>query len=208
MRYCRPLSAVFGLLLVSILSGPIASAQAPAQASAGTKIAIVDVAKILKDHPGIKAQMEQIETELKNFDATYKAKSEELKSEYAVLKDLVPGSADYIKQEEKFAQLESRIKLDFQRRRKELMDAEAQIFHDNYQLIARMVTSIATTNRIGIVFRYNSEEMDLADKDSLIRGVMKNIVYHDAGLDMTPVVLKMLDNHFAQTANAGGQPRR
>lgn len=209
MRHCRQLSAICGLLVVSVLSSSIASAQAPAKpASAGTKIAIVDVARILKDHPGIKSQMQQIEQELKNFDASFKAKNEELKNEVAVLKDLVPGTPDYTRQEEKIAQIESRGKLDFGRRRKELIDAEAKIFHDNYQLISQMVSSVAVTNQIGIVFRYNSEEMDLTDKDSLIRGVMKNIVYHDAGLDMTDLVMKMLDQHFARTANAGAQPRR
>lgn len=209
MRHCRQLSAICGLLVVSILSGSIANGQAPAKpAAAGTKIAIVDIARILKDHVGIKSQMQQIEQELKNFDSQFKAKNEELKNEVAFLKDLVPGTPDYTKQEEKIAQIESRGKLDFGRRRKELIDAEAKIFHDNYQLIAQMVSSVAVTNQIGIVFRYNSEEMDLADKDSLIRGVMKNIVYHDAGLDMTPLVMKMLDAHFARTANAGAQPRR
>lgn len=206
MRHFRPLSIICGLLLVSVVSAPLVGAQAPA--STGTKMAIVDVARILKDHPGIKAQMEKIETELKNFDASFKAKNEELKNEVAVLKELVPGTPDYVKQEEKIAQLESRGKLDFQRRRKELIDAEAQIFHDNYKLISQMVTSIAQANKVNIVFRYNSEEMDLADKDSLIRGVMKNIVYHDPSLDMTPIVMQMLDQHFARTANAGGQIRK
>jgi len=209
VRHCRQLSAICGLLVVSVLSGSSASGQAPAKsAAAGTKIAIVDVARILKEHAGIKSQMQRIEQELKDFDASFKAKNEELKNEVAILKDLVPGTPDYTKQEEKIAQIESRGKLEFGRRRKELIDAEAKIFHDNYQLIAQMVSSVAVTNQIGIVFRYNSEEMDLADKDSLIRGVMKNIVYHDAGLDMTPLVMKMLDAHFARTANAGGQPRR
>jgi Skp family chaperone for outer membrane proteins len=209
VRHCRKLSAVCGLLVASVVSSGVAHAQAPAKpASAGTKIAIVDVARILKDHPGIKSQMQQIEQELKNFDASFKAKNEELKNEVAVLKDLVPGSPDYTKQEEKIAQIESRGKLDFGRRRKELIDAEAKVFHDNYQTISRIVGSIAVANNIGIVFRYNSEEMDLEDKDSLIRGVMKNIVYHDAGLDMTPVVMEMLNQHFARTAAAAGQPAR
>ena len=207
MRHCRKLSAVGGLLIVSVLSFTSASAQGPAP-TAGTRIAIVDVARILKDHPGIKAQMTQIENELKNFDSSFKAKNEELKNEVAVLKDLVAGTPDYIKQEEKIAQIESRGKLDFGRRRKELIDAEARIFHDNYQLISKMVGDIAVASKVGIVFRYNSEEMDLNDKDSLIRGVMKNIVYHDAGLDMTPVVMQMLDKHFGQTASVGGPARR
>ena len=44
-----------------------------------------------------------------------------------------------------------------------------------------------------MVLRYNSEEMDLERGDSVIRGVMKNIVYHDEALDMTKGVMQYLD---------------
>ena len=52
------------------------------------------------------------------------------------------------------------------------------------------------------MLRYNSEEMDLEKGDSVIRGVMKNIVYHDEALDMTKGVMQYLDQTM-KVANSG-----
>ncbi len=75
--------------------------------------------------------------------------------------------------------MESKLRLDMNRKRKELADAEAKIYFDNYQLIANGVKFLAQHYKINLVLRYNSEDMDLEKGDSVIRGVMKNIVYHD-----------------------------
>ena len=70
---------------------------------------------------------------------------------------------------------------------------EAKIYFDNYQLIAKGVKFLANHYKINLVLRYNSEDMDLEKGDSVIRGVMKNIVYHDKALDMTQGVMQYLD---------------
>jgi hypothetical protein len=45
--------------------------------------------------------------------------------------------------------------------------------------------------------------MDLEKGESVIRGVMKNIVYHDDSLDMTKGVMQYLDQTMKQANNNG-----
>jgi Skp family chaperone for outer membrane proteins len=177
---------------------------ATAQDSAPHRIAVVDVAYIFKNHPGIKAQVSKVESDLKAFEAELKKKREQVKTTAAKLKQLTPGSPEYTQLEEQLANMDSKLRLDMARKRKQLAEAEAQIYYDNYQHIAAGVKFLAKHYKINLVLRYNSEAMDKKEGQSVIRGVMKNIVYHDDSLDMTPGVMQYLDRELGQ--NVANQP--
>ena len=197
MRLIEKTVITLAIATISIL----APAAASAQESAPHRIAVVDVAYIFKNHPGIKAQVTRVETDLKNYDAELKQKREALKTAAEKLKTFQVGSPEYSAQEEQVASMESKLRLDMARKRKELADAEARIYFENYQQIAAGVKFLANHYKINLVLRYNSEEMNQGQGDSVIRGVMKNIVYHDDALDMTKGVMQYLDK--AIVANNG-----
>ena len=187
-------------ILMAIVS---LTALIPGYASAeetGHRIAVVDVAYIFKTHPGIKAQVSKVENDLKTYDGELQKKREELKQAAEQLKTYKVGSAEYATQEEQVAQMESKLRLDMARKRKELADAEARIYFENYKLIATGVKFLANHYKINLVLRYNSEDMNLEQGDTVIRGVMKNIVYHDESLDMTKGVMQYLDQTMKQAS--------
>ncbi len=193
-----------GMALVTL------SALAPVTASAEDyhRVAVVDVAYIFKNHPGIKAQVSKVESELKAYDAELTKKRQELQDAAAQLKTLKVGTAAYSQQEELVASMESKLRLDMNRKRKELGDAEAKIYFENYQRIASGVKFLAQHYKINLVLRYNSEEMDRDQGDTVIRGVMKSVVYHDDALDMTKGVMQYLDQTMKGVEVAGGTPAR
>ena len=169
----------------------------------GHRVAVVDVAFIFKNHPGIKSQVSKVENDLKSYDAELQAKRQALKTEAERLKAFNPGSPEYAAQEEKVASMDSKLRLDMARKRKDLADAEARIYFENYQRIAAGVKFLAEHYKIDLVLRYNSESMELEKGDSVIRGVMKNVVYYGEGLDMTKGVMQYLDKTL-EVAGAGG----
>ena len=202
MRTVRQTVNVCAIGLATILA-PTVSAKA--QDTAPHRVAVVDVAYIFKNHPGIKAQVAKVEGDLKAYDAELKKKREEIKSTAAKLKTLTVGSPEYSQLEEQLAQMDSKLRLDMARKRKELADAEAKIYFENYKQIAGGVEYLAKYYKINLVLRYNSEEMDQTQGESVIRGVMKSIVYHDPALDMTPGVMQYL-NKVIQTPEVAGAP--
>ena len=200
MRTVRQTVSVCAIGLATILA-PAVSAKA--QDTAPHRVAVVDVAYIFKNHPGIKAQVAKVEGDLKAYDAELKQKREEIKTTAAKLKTLTVGSPEYSQLEEQLAQMDSKLRLDMARKRKELADAEAKIYFENYKQIAAGVEFLAKHYKINLVLRYNSEEMDQNQGESVIRGVMKSIVYHDPSLDMTPGVMQYL-NKVIQTPEVAG----
>ncbi|QDV45757.1 Outer membrane protein (OmpH-like) [Stieleria neptunia] len=193
MRTVRHQVCGIAIGLATVLAPCLMTGTASAQDSAPHRVAVVDVAYIFKNHPGIKVQVANVEGDLKAYDAELKQKREQLQNTAAKLKTLSPGSPEYAQLEEQLASMDSKLRLDMARKRKELADAEAKIYFDNYQQIAAGVKFLANHYKINLVLRYNSEEMNQAQGESVIRGVMKNIVYHDAALDMTPGVMQYLD---------------
>ena len=206
MRLIEKTVITLAIATISVL----APAAASAQEATPHRIAVVDVAYIFKNHPGIKAQVTKVETDLKNYDAELKQKRDALKTAAEKLKTFQVGSPDYSAQEEQVASMESKLRLDMARKRKELADAEARIYFENYQQIAAGVKFLANHYQINLVLRYNSEEMNQGQGDSVIRGVMKNIVYHDDALDMTKGVMQYLDKAIANPsiATGGATPNR
>ena len=203
MRMTGQTAVVTALMFTCALAtSAIMPARASAQESAaGHRVAVVDVAYIFKNHVGIKAQVSKVEGDLKAYETTLKGKRDELKGAAEQLKSFKVGTPDYAAAEERVASLESKLRLDMARKRKELADAEAQIYYDNYQRIAEGVKFLAQHYKINLVLRYNSENMDLEKGESVIRGVMKNIVYHDDSLDMTKGVMQYLDKFNTEVAS-------
>lgn len=179
---------------VTLLTLTITAVMAPSSASAEGPgpVAVIDVAKIFKEDTSIRAEVARVEGELKSIDTELKSRRDQLKAEMEKLKTFKAGTAQYAAQEESVAGMESKLRLDMARKRKELVDAEAKIYYDNYQRIVAAVSKIAEYHKIQIVLRYNSEDMDLDKGESVIRGVMKNIVYHDQSTDMTAAVMTYL----------------
>lgn len=188
MRFFGKLAFTVAVVGLAVPTLPVT-----AQESGGHRVAVVDVAKIFKEHPKIRAEVEKIENDLKSYDTQLQGRRDEYRQAVEKLKTFKAGTPDYTNLEEQIASMESRLRLDMARKQKELADAEAKIYYENYKKIAAAVAFLADYNKVNLVLRYNSEEMDLEQGESVVRGVMKNIVFHDKSLDMTPVVMQYLD---------------
>ena len=166
---------------------------------------MIDVAYIFKNLPAIKAHVSKVKGDLKKEELELKQRRDTLKQAVEQLKTLKVGTADYARQEEYVANLESKLRLHRVHKHRELSDAEARIYYDNYQQIAAALRAIATDNNIQLVLSFNSEEMDLEQNDSVARGVMKNVVYHDSTINMTNTVMRYLEQqaNTSQAATSG-----
>ncbi len=206
LRWFGNSAIAFATLAVSAMATATVSAQqADSMYQSGHRVAVIDVGYIFTNLPEIKAQVSNIESDLKRYDAEIKEKQEILKQSAAQLQTLKAGTADYASQEEHVANLESKLRLDMARKHKDLRDAEAKIYYDNYQRISAAVKAIATHNNIQLVLRFNSEDMALEQSDSVARGVMKNVVYHDSTINMTKTVMRYLEQQTKTSqASTGG----
>ena len=179
-------------------SASLSAQQAEPMHQPGHRVAPIDVAYIFRNLPAVKAHISKVKADLKKEELELKQRRDTLKQAVEQLKTLTVGSVDYARQEEYVANLESQLRPHRVPRCREPNEAEVRLYYDSHQQIAAAVRVIATDNNIHLVLNFNSEEMDLEQSDSVSRGVMKNIVYHDSTTNITDTVMRYLE----QQANA------
>lgn len=205
LRWFGNAAIAFVTLAVFSLAPATGSAQqAESTHQPGHRVAVIDVGYIFKNLPAIKAQVSKVQGDIKKHEAELKQKRDTLKQSVAQLKTLKVGTAEYARQEEHVAKLDCKLRLDTRHRHHELGDAEAKIYYDNYQRITAAVKAIATHNNIKLVLRFNSKDMDLEQRDSVARGVMRNVVYHDSTMNITNTVMRYLEQQTKTSQVATG----
>ena len=168
----------------------------------GHRVALIDVAYILKNLPAIKAHVSEVKADLEEEKRELKQRRDTLKQAVERLKTLEIGSAEYYQQEAYAAKLDSQLRLPRVHRHRGMSEAEARLYYDGYHQIAAALRAVATANNIQLVLNFSSEEMDLEQHASVERGVMKNVVYHDSVVNITNIVMEYLEARGKRAASS------
>jgi Skp family chaperone for outer membrane proteins len=196
-------AAVIG---VCSLVGP---SQAPAQGQAGRpsghNIAVVDVSIIFKKHARFQQMIEKFKTDVQAAEGKLKTEFEQIKALQEQLKGITPGTPDYKQMEQRIAHSGADWQIKQQTQKKDLMEYEGRIYYQVYRELDDSVKRFAQANNIALVLRYASDPVDNpGDRNEIVRGINKSVVYVDPTLDITDWILKDLNRSAAAGAGNTG----
>jgi Skp family chaperone for outer membrane proteins len=166
--------------------GTVPKAAAPSPS--GTNVAVIDIAYIFKNHVRFNAQMKQLETEAQEFQGWMQEKEKSLQAMKEALKNFKPGSPDFQAAEEKLANDGTQYQLEVRRRQQEVFQKEAGIYYDSYAELEKTIALFAQRNKIGIVLKFNRDPIKRDDRNSVMQGLARPVVYH-YGLDISNYIL-------------------
>ena len=173
--------------------------------NAQTKVAIVDVGAIFKQHPSFAGQLEALKAQADGF------KAEAIKAQQALaqgaqgLQDLKPDSDDYRTKQTELAKKAAALQVEQNSLMQKLMEKEAMLHFDTYQQVSALISQYCDDRGIQLVLRYNNQEMDLAQPGSVMQRVNSSVIYHDPNNDITQAIVGQLS---AVANNAGQLERR
>lgn len=208
-------ATVVALTLVCLSSGfaqegarPTASVpKSAAPAPNGTNVAVIDIAYIFKNHVRFNAQMKQLESEAQEFQGWMAEREKALQAMKEGLKEFKTGTPEFQKSEEKLANEGTAYQLEVRRRQQEVLQREASIYYDAYADLEKTVALVAQRNKIGIVLKFNREPIKRDDRNSVMQGLNRPVVYH-YGLDITNFILSEVNKgQTAPAAPATPDPR-
>jgi Skp family chaperone for outer membrane proteins len=154
---------------------------------------VVDISYIFKNHNGFKAEMDRMKKEVEAYEEHLRTQQNVLMKEKERLSDYRLGSADYDALERNLADKGAKLQVDMQMKRKEFLEREARVYYDVYRQVAAAIRAFAEqSGSIELVLRYSGEPMDPANRQSVLQGVNRPIVYHRQ-LDITREVLDRLN---------------
>jgi Skp family chaperone for outer membrane proteins len=179
--------------LGALVSVPVFS-QAPTQPSGpAVHVAVVDVGYIFKNHARFKAIMDKMKDEVMTAENGLKAERDRINGLMEQLKGFNVGTPEYKRLEAEIAKAQGDFNVNAQLRKKDFMDQEASVYMKVYDEVEKAVTQFAREHRIAVVHRFDGDPVDSSDRNQILRGITKPIVYYEPGIDITSDILKMLN---------------
>lgn len=163
-----------------------------AQAQSGTQMAVIDVSKIFKNHTRFKQAMESMKAEVKAFEATLQERGKQINDLKKQMQPFEPGSTEYKQLEAQIMKIQADGQIEATQKRKDFLAREARIYFDVYNEVTADVARFAEQHGIQLVVRFNSEQIDAKDRNSVLEGVNRAVVYQSK-LNITNNILQRLE---------------
>ena len=209
----RQLAVLAGAVVA--LAPSLVSAQAPLGAVPGqppqpqarpaapmTHVAVIDVGYIFKNHVRFKQKMDRMKDEVMAAENSLKAERDRINGLMEQIKGFNVGTPEYKKLEAEIAKGQGDFNVTAQLQKKDFMDREAKVYLEVYTEIEKAVSQFARQHGIAVVFRFDGDPVDAMDRNQILRGITKPIVHYEAGNDITPDIIKLLNGPAVADQNA------
>jgi Skp family chaperone for outer membrane proteins len=179
-----------GLVLLGVLLARAFGQDAPAK---HCDVAVVDISVVFEKYEAFQQRMKDLKTQVEAFEIDLNALKDELEASAKELAKLKPASKEHTALLEEMAAKKAAATTTMETRRAEFLKQEATIYYDHYELVHKAVADVARARGIRLVVRFNSEQMRKDDRNSVLQGVNRAVVFHDE-LDITSEIVAQL-NH-------------
>lgn len=161
-------------------------------AAPATRVALLDLARIFKEHEGFKRKSDALRQEVEQAEGQLKARKAELQANADSLAALPKESNQAKKLEEQIAHDTAELTAHVNERKKRFFQTEAAIYSECYREIMAEVERYAKQRGINLVMRFNRDPHDPADPQSVQKELNKAILYQD-GIDITDEILQSVN---------------
>ena len=160
----------------------------------GTRIAVVDISYIFKNHPGFKQQMEQMKAEVQAFEDKLRGRGEQIKALTEQMKAYKSNSPEYKQKEAEILKIQADGQAAATLKKKEFLEKESQIYYSTYNQVVAAIRDFSMKHGIGLVVRFNSEEINSEDRASVLEGINRAVVFQHR-LNITNLILESLNRN-------------
>ncbi len=167
--------------------------QGAGQALPGTRIALLDVNRILQSHARLKAAMEGLKQDVAVAEAEVKAKRDAINKLGATLQELNKGSPDYKAREEDLTRQQTEFNVQVKRQQEDFIQRRTRIYNDAYQEVLARTDYFCRQAGIDMVLQFNGEKVDPNDPNSVLRFINRPVVWSLPDLDITQRILDDLN---------------
>ncbi len=163
-----------------------------ASIEAQTNVALCDVGLIFKNHPEFTQSLAALKQEADQFKISANQIQQQLIQKAEVLKQYEPGSNEFNQAETRLAQESAAIEVEQRDAMRKLMQREAQLHYDTYIEVTSIISEYCQEQGIQLVLRYNSEEAQPNNPQSIMQAVNGSVIYYQSQKDITPIIIQRI----------------
>jgi|TARA_B110000495_G_C22979806_1_gene575852 Skp family chaperone for outer membrane proteins len=171
------------------------------QARTGTTVAVVDIAVVMENNAKFKSMLSSIQSEITQFDGKLEVTRKEVTLLVDELKGYNPGTTAYSQLEERIAKIQSDVQVQMQIKRKNVLQQEAKVFHECYIGVQKTIATFCEQNGISLVLNYDSKAINPQSRESVLKGVNRDIVYQRS-LNITKYIVDAVNKGNVTAAPA------
>jgi len=179
---------IVGFFLCPVLALSIGLTSANAQ----TRVSVIDVGQVFKNHPTFPGQLEALKSEAERFKQGSLQLRQQMMKKAEVLQQYKPGSDEFKQAESSLAKESAALEVEQRNQMRTLMEREASLHFDAYKQVEAAISSYCEPREIQLVLRYNDVEMQKGNPQSIMRRVNGSIVFHQPSRDITAAVIAEL----------------
>jgi Skp family chaperone for outer membrane proteins len=194
----RTLLSLGSLLSVVLLAASPSWGQATSgnasttPAKRGTSVAVIDINYLFDHYDSFQKAMEEVQADIKSLETYLRDERQKLLKKAEQIKSISGNSPQYANLEEEIASTQTKLNLEAGRRRKAILDKEAKIYYNAYRQVERHITAFADRYGIDLVMRFQSEPMDLNERESVLKSINRMVVFQ-RNLNITEHILQELN---------------
>ena len=179
---------IVGFFLCPVLALFIGFSSADAQ----TRVSVIDIGQVFKNHPTFPKQLETLKSEAERFKQGSLQLRQQMIKKAEVLQQYKPGSDEFKQAESAIAKESAALEVEQRNQMRGLVEREAKLHFQAYQQVEAAIASYCEPREIQLVLRYNDVEMKKGDPQSIMRKVNGSIVFHQPSRDITTAVIAEL----------------
>ncbi|MEM7784749.1 MAG: OmpH family outer membrane protein [Planctomycetota bacterium] len=165
--------------------------------AAQTRVAIVDIGKVFKNHPQFSSQLAALKQEADQFKSQAVQQQQNLMQRGEALSQYQPDSEDYRTEETRLAQESASLQLSQRDKMRSLMQQEARLHYNTYAQVYKAISDYCDANSVQLVLRYNSTQMDPKNPSSVMQKVNGSVIFHNQQNDITTAIIDSLKQSTA-----------
>lgn len=186
-------------VMVTLTIGGLSNARAQTNSQTpGTSVAVIDISYVFDKHERFKRMMDEVKRDIERFDAKFQEQRKQLAKRAEGLQELKSSSVEYKQLEAEIAKANADLSVQMQLKRKDILMSEAEIYYNAYNEVYEHVAKFADRNGIGLVLRFDGKTIDPTQRDSVLKGVNRGVVFQRR-LNISDLIVSRL--------NAGVAPR-
>lgn len=180
-------------LLAVLASMHFAGSPAAAQQGPRPQIAVIDLTYIFGQHLRFKQMMEDLQRDVDSARNELNANRQQVVKMGEQLDGYNRGSPEYKQLEEDVTKRQADLQVHLQRMKRDFAEREAKMYYTVYKEIMEQVQSYADKHGILLVMQFNGEQPDDTDPAALKSELYKQILFHHPAIDITPIILDMVN---------------
>lgn len=210
--FATKLAAFVSVLFASLATSAVAQQASPSANASRYGLAVVDINYIFKNYAQFKTAMEGIKGDIQQAEAKLKVDREAIQTKENQAKEFQPSSPEFKQLDEEVARLKADFNIKASRTRKDFQEREAKVYYQTYLQVSSTVEYYAQQNNIGLVLRFNGDQVNPDRPEAILKAINKPVVSQN-NIDITPDVLALLNRGgspagVAPAASRGVAPRR